>query len=54
MVTASGDRPYISLDTNVLALLAGQSPAGAAYRLMVSEYRAAVTYFVQAEIRVRD
>lgn len=48
----SGERPPISIDTNVLSAILGRSEIGNSYRELLRDYRAVVTYFVRAEIQV--
>ena len=54
MVDLSGALPPISVDTNVIGVVAGRSDLGAAYRELLQDAAVVVTYFVQAEIQVRE
>ncbi|MCY4619615.1 MAG: hypothetical protein OXD50_13875 [Chloroflexi bacterium] len=54
MVTDSVDRRTISVDTNVIGLIVGLGPTGSEYRRLLEGCDAAITYFVQAEIRASD
>ena len=54
MAGLSGERPTISVDTNVLSAIVGRSDLGAAYRELLRNFSAVVTYFVRAEIQVID
>ena len=52
MADLSGERPAISVDTNVLSIVVGRSALGVAYRELLREFSAVITFFVRAEIRV--
>ena len=54
MAGLSGERRTISVDTNVLSAIVGRSDLGVAYRDLLRNFSAVVTYFVRAEIQVID